>query len=300
MRKLSGVLLFTLLSVLNFNAQEFRSQVSINAEQTGQPNLSVFKTLEKALQEFIDNTKWTDTEYKPQERIPCSFFINIVKYDNNNSFEATIQVQASRPVYNSGYSTTLVNFNDKEFNFDYLEYEPLIYSENSNEGNLISVVTYYLFTILGIEADTLKELEGTDYYQKAKQIVNIAQSSGGGAGWNVSSGTQSRYRWNEDILSGAFTDYRKAMYLYHFKGLDQMSNDQKKAKKSIVESIKLLKEVNNKRPNSFVFRTFFDTKSNEISKILSGGPKTDVAKTIEILQSLSPAYSKDWDAINIK
>jgi len=294
MRKLSCILFFILINVLN--AQEFISEVSINAEQTGQPNLSIFKTLETSLEEFVNNTRWTDIEYKKQELIPCSFFINVIKYDNNNSFEATLQVQASRPVFESGYKTTIVNINDKNFNFEYLEYEPLVFNENSNQGNLISVITYYLFTILAIEADTLKELGGTQYHQKAKQIVNIAQSSGS-AGWNASSGTQSRYRWNDDMLSGIFEGYRKALYRYHLKGLDLMSSDKKAAKKSIIEALNSLKKVNQNRPNSYVFRTFFDAKSNEISKILSGGPKMDAAKTIDLLQSISPAYSKDWSAI---
>jgi len=277
-------------------AQEFLSEVSINAEQTGQPNLSIFKTLETALQEFINNTKWTDIEYKQQERIPCSFFINVTQYSTNNSFEATLQVQASRPVFGAGYRTTIANFNDKDFNFEYLEYEPLVYNENADQGNLIAVITYYLFTILATEADTLKELEGTGYHQKAKQIVNVAQVSGS-AGWSPSSGTQSRYRWNEDMLSGIFNDYRKALYKYHLKGLDLMSSDQKEAKKNVIDALNSLKKVNQKRPNSYVFRTFFDAKSTEISKILSGGPKVDVSKTVELLRSISPTYSKDWDAI---
>jgi len=277
-------------------AQEFLSEVSINAEQTGQPNLSIFKTLETALQEFINNTKWTDIEYKQQERIPCSFFINVTQYSTNNSFEATLQVQASRPVFGAGYRTTIANFNDKDFNFEYLEYEPLVYNENADQGNLIAVITYYLFTILATEADTLKELEGTGYHQKAKQIVNVAQASGS-AGWSPSSGTQSRYRWNEDMLSGIFNDYRKALYKYHLKGLDLMSSDQKEAKKNVIDALNSLRKVNQKRPNSYVFRTFFDAKSTEISKILSGGPKVDVSKTVELLRSISPTYSKDWDAI---
>jgi len=171
-----------------------------------------------------------------------------------------------------------------------------VYNENSDQGNLIAVVTYYLFTILGIEADTLKELGGTQYHQKAKQIVNVAQSSGA-AGWNASSGTQSRFRWNDDMLSGIFDDYRKMVYKYHLKGLDTMSSDKKEAKKSILEALNSLKKVNQNRPNSYVLRTFFDAKAVEISKILSGGPKVDAAKTVALLRTISPTYSSDWDAI---
>lgn len=294
MRKFCFILLFSLINFLN--AQEFICEVSINAEQTGQPNLSVFKTLETSLTEFINNTKWTQTEYKVEERIPCAIFINITGYDTNTSFDASIQVQASRPVFGSNYKTTTANFNDSDFSFEYLAFQPLVYNENGDQGNLVAVITYYLYTILGIEADTLEELGGTSFFKKAKQIVNIAQASGS-AGWSPASGTQSRFRWNDDILSGIFNEYRKSMYKYHLQGLDVMSTDLKAAKESIIESLNNLKKVNQSRPNSYVLRTFFDAKSTEISKVLSGGPKVDVSKTADLLRSISPTYVKDWDAI---
>ena len=274
------------------NAQEFNSDVTINAEQTGQPNLSIFKTLETALEEYINKNKWTDTEYLPQERIDCNFFINVTTYDNN-SFDATIQVQASRPVYNSGYKTSIANFNDKDFSFQYLEYEPLIFNVNADQGNLISVVTYYLYTVLALEADTFKMRGGTEYYQQAKQIVNIAQT-GGGQGWSASSGSQSRFRFNDDMLSGIFNEYREALYNYHMKGLDFMESDAKSAKKSIIESLDAMQKMSRKRPNSYVMRTFFDAKYNEITRLLSGGPKMNIADTIELLKNIAPTYAQDW------
>jgi len=294
MRKFCYLLFFFFASVLS--AQEFICEVSINAEQTGQPNLSVFKTLETALSEFINNTKWTQTTYKTEERIPCAIFINITSYDTNTSFQASIQVQASRPVFGSNYKTTTANFNDTDFNFEYLAFQPLVYNENGDQGNLVAVISYYLYTILGLEADTLEELGGTAFYKKAKQIVNIAQASGS-AGWSPASGTQSRFRWNDDILSGIFNDFRKSLYTYHLKGLDVMSTDAKAGKESIINSLNALKKVNQSRPNSYVLRTFFDAKSTEISRILSGGPKLNVSKTADLLRSISPTYAKDWKAI---
>lgn len=294
MRKFCYLLFFFFASVLS--AQEFICEVSINAEQTGQPNLSVFKTLETALSEFINNTKWTQTTYKSEERIPCAIFINITSYDTNTSFQASIQVQASRPVFGSNYKTTIANFNDTDFNFEYLAFQPLVYNENGDQGNLVAVISYYLYTILGLEADTLEELGGTEFYKKAKQIVNIAQASGS-AGWSPASGTQSRFRWNDDILSGIFNDFRKSLYTYHLKGLDIMSTDIKAGKESIINSLNALKKVNQSRPNSYVLRTFFDAKSTEISRILSGGPKLNISKTVDLLRSISPTYAKDWEAI---
>lgn len=290
MRNFFCFVLFSVFSLVN--AQEFKSDITINAEQTGQPNLSIFKTLEIALEEFINKKKWTDTEYLPQERIDCNFFINITTYDNN-FFEATIQVQASRPVYKSGYSSSIANFNDSDFSFEYLEYSPLIYSENSDQGNLVSVISYYLYTVLALEADTFKMMGGTDYYQQAKQIVNTAQT-GGGQGWSAASGNQSRFRYNDDMLSGIFKEYREALYTYHMKGLDVMESDTKSAKKAIIESLESLQKMNRKRPNSYVMRTFFDAKYNEITRLLSGGPKMNIADTLELLKNISPTYSQDW------
>ncbi|WP_010521019.1 DUF4835 family protein [Aquimarina agarivorans] len=287
-------LLFLCVSAL-VEAQEFNAKVTINAEQTGQPNLAIFTTLGTALEEFINKTKWTDVEYLPQERIDCSFFVNVISY-NNNFFEATVQVQSSRPVYNSGYQSTLANFNDKDFSFEYLEFQPLIYNPNSDQGNLVAVVTYYLYTLLGIEADTLQQLGGSDHYETAKQIVGVAQSTGK-KGWRADSGTSSRFRWNEDILSGTFSEFRQALYMYHFEGLDTMAENPKQAKKKIIEAIDVLGKVNKKRSNSYVMRTFFDAKSIELSRLFSGGPKVDISKTLDLLNFMAPSYKTEWAKI---
>lgn len=283
------------LSVVSLSySQEFNVDVTLNVEQTEQPNLSIFKNLETALEEFINKNKWTDVEYLPQERIECNLFFTISNY-NNNFFEGTLQVQASRPVYNSGYKTSIANFNDKDISFEYLEFQPLIFNPNADEGNLLSIITYYLYTVLGLDADTFKELGGSDYFQKAKEVVNIAQT-GGQKGWTPSSGTSSRFRYNDDMLSGIFREYRMALYSYH-KGLDIMESDAKGAKKSIIESLETLKSMNRKRPNSYVLRTFFDSKYNEITRLLSGGPKVNIADTVETLKNLAPAYAQDWSSI---
>ena len=193
-------------------AQEFNARVVVSAEQTGNPNLQVFKTLERSLTEFINNTKWTDVDYRTEERINCSFFINILGL-NNDSFTANIQVQASRPIFGSGYTTTILNVNDKQFNFNYLEFQPLNYNPNNFESNLISVLAFYVYTILGVDADTFELNGGTAYFQEARNVIGNAQSSGT-LGWSAQDGTQSRFRLNDDVLSGTYDGYRTAMYDY--------------------------------------------------------------------------------------
>ena len=292
MNKLLLVIVFIIGCSLN--AQEFNATVGINAEQTGNPNLQVFKTLERSLTEFINNTKWTNVDYRTEERINCSFFINIVKYDND-AFSATIQVQASRPVYGSSYATTIFNISDEKFNFNYLEFQPLNYNPNSYESNLISVVSFYLYTILGIDADTFELNSGTKYYQEAKNIVSNAQGSNT-VGW-AREQNPNRFRLNDDLLSGTYEGYRKSMYTYHREGLDIMYNNLKKGKENITEAMKPLLKMHNTRPNSYIMRVFFDAKANEIASVLSGGPSVNIADTIEVLNKIAPTYSENWKDI---
>ncbi len=287
-------LVIAFLIGFGLNAQEFNATVAINAEQTGNPNLQVFKTLERSLTEFINNTKWTNVDYRTEERIECNFFLTIVGY-TNDSFTATVQVQASRPVYGSSYSTTIFNVNDKQFNFNYLEFQPLNYNPNTYESNLISVVSFYLYTILGIDADTFKLNSGTEYYEEAKNIVGNAQGSGT-LGW-VRDKNPNRYRLNDDLLSGAYDGYRKAMYTYHREGLDAMYNNVKKGKETIIESMEPLNEMNTARPNAYLMRVFFDAKADEISSILSGGASVNIAEAIQVLNKIAPTYRESWKDI---
>ncbi|WP_378172941.1 DUF4835 family protein [Aquimarina sp. SS2-1] len=288
-------LFVTFLCGIVLNAQEFNATVVVNAEQTGNPNLQVFKTLERSVAEFINNTKWTEIEYRTEERIDCSFFINILG-NANDSFTATIQVQASRPVYGSSYKTTILNINDKQFNFKYLEFQPLNYNPNNFESNLISVVAFYLYTILGVDADTFELNSGTAFHQEAKNIVGNAQGSNT-LGWNGQDGPQTRFRLNDDLLSGTFDGYRSALYTYHREGLDIMSNDLKKGKESILASVKALEEMHKTRPNSYIMRVFFDAKADEVSSILSGGPALNIAETMTILNRIAPTYASSWAEI---
>jgi len=289
---LLGVL-FCNLSFLN--AQEFNATVGVNADQTGNQNLQVFKTLERSVTEFINNTKWTEVDYRTEERINCSFFITVNSFDSNN-FSATIQVQASRPVYGSNYETTLLNVNDKQFNFNYLEFQPLNFNPNNFESNLISVVAFYLYTILGIDADTFELNSGTEYYEIAKNIVGNAQS-GSSLGWNLQDGAQTRFKLNDDLLSGTYDGYRSAMYTYHRMGLDIMNTDVKGGKKSIVEALKMLEGLHRVRPNSYMMRIFFDAKADEITRILSGGPSVNIAEVLSTLGRIAPTYTKNWSDI---
>ena len=277
------------------NAQELNCTISINAEQTGQPNLQVFRTLESQLLDFVNTTKWTDKEYKNQERIDCNMSIIITEFDSN-VYNATIQIQASRPIYNSSYSSPIYNYNDKQFNFVYSEFEPLNFNINSFDSNLISVIAFHVYTVLGLDADTFEENGGEPYFDIAKQIVNTA-ASGGSKGWKSTDGNQSRFRFNDALVSQVYKEFHSAMYNYHRLGLDVMANSQKEAKQNIVTAIGILKTINDRRPNSYILRTFFDAKSDEIQSIFSDGPAVDITTLITNLNRMAPTKRSNWAEI---
>lgn len=290
--KLTFLLLF--ISLASF-AQEFNSVVTINTNQTGKSNLSIFKTLQKSIQDLVNQNTWTDNDLEDFEKITCNFFINVTEYDSDN-FTATIQVQASRPVYGSNISTPIFNYKDDQFNFSYTEFQPLNYNPNTYSSNLVSTISFYIYTILGIDADTFSPMGGTAHFQEANLIVNTAQQSGR-QGWQSSDGNQSRFRLNSDLLSNNFTKFRQALYVYHREGLDMMHKDVDASKNKIIESIDLLKQVNSSRPNSLLLRTFFDAKADEITNIFNGGPKIDLTQVLNDLRRIAPLYNNKWGSI---
>lgn len=276
-------------------AQEFNSTVTIDARQTGQVRLRIFKILEESLQEFINQTAFTNEKYTELQKIECSFFITINNFESDR-FQADIQVQASRPVFGSTIKTPIINIKDEDFNFRYTENQPLIYDVNNFQSNLTSLVSFYLLTILGLEADSLSLNGGTGFHETARQIVNAAQSNAG-SGWQASGIGFSRFNLNNDLLSQNFAEFREAFYEYHLSGLDLMHNDTKKAKENILNCIEKLKKVNDSRPNSVLLRVFFDTKAGEIQQILNGGPKLDIAQTKEYLFRIAPVHNTKWRRI---
>ncbi|MCX7547435.1 DUF4835 family protein [Xanthomarina sp. F1114] len=293
---MNRIFIFLLLcSSFSIQAQELNCKVVINADQTGNSNLPVFKTLENQIFEFVNTTKWTDKEFSSQERIESSMFINITEH-SGDVFKATIQVQSSRPVYGSSYTTTVHNVNDKDFTFRYLEFQNMVFNPNSFESNLISVLAFHVYMILGIDADTFELNGGDPYFRQAQTIVNYSQVENT-KGWKLSDGNQSRYMLVDNMLSQTFEGYRKVMYQYHREGLDLMSENQKEAKSNIANSLISLEAMNRVRPNSFLLRTFFDAKADEITDIFSAGPQVEITKLIDVLNNIAPMYSGQWREI---
>ncbi|MFV0539826.1 MAG: DUF4835 family protein [Aestuariibaculum sp.] len=293
MRNILIVLTFC-LGVLGFS-QELNCTVVVNAIQTGNENLQIFKTLEKQLTEFINNTKWTDKVYAPQERIDCSMMITVSAYSSEN-FNATLQVQSSRPIYGSSYTTPIYNFNDKDFNFKYLEFQNLIFNPNQYESNLISVLAFHVYMVLGVDADTFSKNGGDQYFKQAQTISNYSQQENY-SGWKLSDGLQSRFALIDNILSPTYKEYRQVLYDYHRNGLDLLSDNLKSGKEGVSKAIQEFKPMNSRRPNSFVLRTFFDAKADEIVQVFSDGPSVNIVSLKETLLKIAPTYSGKWQDI---
>ena len=294
MRKI--LLIFTFIVTFSSVAQELNCNVVVNAQLTGNENLQVFQTLERQLNEFINNTQWTNKSFKPQERIDCGMIITVNGY-NNDLFDCSIQITSSRPVYGSTYNTPIYNFNDKDFTFQYLQFQNIIYNENQFESNLVSVLSFHIYMMLGLDADSFQPGGGLDYFKQAQTILNYSQQNTG-KGWKLEDGQQTRFILIDNMLSPTFKEFRTVLYDYHRNGLDQMNQDPKKGKQVIAEAIETLRTMNNRRPNSFLLRTFFDAKSDEIQQIFSGGPSVNISDLVSTLTKIAPMHSSKWRKIN--
>ena len=289
------ILFFLMFSFGIARSQELNCTVTVNTEKLANANQQVFKTLQTSLSEFINQTQWTGQVFKQNEKINCSMYIIINSYESDQ-YTATIQVQSSRLVYNSSYSTPIFNYNDKDFSFSYTQNQQLIFNPAEFESNLVSVISFYSHIIIGLDIDTFIPLGGDPFIEIAQNISNVAQQSGN-KGWNQADGLNSRYYLANDLLSTVYKEIRESSLLYH-SGLDLMSQDVKAAKEKIKSSLLNIGKLNSVKPNAFLTRVFFDAKSDEIVSIFSGGPNIPIANLVESLNKTSPLNSSKW--VNIK
>ncbi len=295
MIKLIHYCLYLMIGCAVAQAQEFNASVVVNADKTGSESLPIYKNLEKQLTEFINNTSWTGQRLDNNQRINCSFVI-AVSENKGDKFSTQLQVSASRPVYDSSYESLIYNYNDKNFDFDFISFQNIIFNPSQFESNLASVITFHLYMILAMDADTFANSGGDKYFLKAQKILDYSQSSGFD-GWSASSGQQSRFTLLEQLLSPTFKPLRSCLYQYHRLGLDQMTDDPEGAKIQISKAIVSLQSINNRRPNSFSIRVFFDAKGDEIANIFSDGPQVPVDDLLTALTQMSPTSSERWRRI---
>lgn len=283
------------MSFIPINAQELNAQVIVNSDLVNQTNQQIFKTLEQSLNEFINTQVWTNQELLNQEKITCSFVLNLSNY-NNDQFEATLQVQSQRPVFDSNYDTPIMNFLDRDIIFSYQEFQPLFFNKSSFESNLVSLLSFYAYVIIGLDADTFVENGGSSYYEEALQVLNLAQVTSR-KGWKPSDGTKNRFWLIDNLRANTFREYREALYAYHRSGLDQMTSAPLEGKEAIMKAIIRLEALFLRRPNAFLLQVFFDAKVEEIVNIFKEGPKVDFKKTEIILKKIAPFFGSRWKQI---
>ena len=288
------LLLFILFSCFSF-AQVLNCKVSVNADLIDQTNIEIFETLERQLNEFVNATSWVDIRTEDYNKINCTMLIKIENYVNNE-FQANLQIQSSRPVFGSTYVTPLLNRKDDDFNFSYKEFESLNFNPNSTNTSLVSLISYYVFVILGVDADSFVLFGGDPYYEQARKIVDLSQTNRF-SGWKQSQKKTNRYWLIDQLTTNPFSLFRQVIYDYHINGLDVMVNLPEVGKQTISKSISDLKSLSESSPNSLVVQLFFDTKSDEIVQIFSGGPSFQTSQLREDLYRIAPFFSAKWSEI---
>ena len=296
MKMIKRLLFLFLLGTTSFigyaqdRANEFNAQVKINSDKIQGTNKQVYTTLQDALTQFINTRKWTDATFGINERIDCTFNI-IINEATDNSYKAELQIQASRPVYNSSYVTTLLNFRDTQLDFDYTEFEQLEYTENTLNSNLIATVVFYLYTILGLDFDSFSPRGGTAFFQQAQQVVTLAQSQMSWNGWKAFDSDRTRHAIAPALNENASEGYRDMWYNYHRKGLDEMAANVDRGRTTILSLLPTLEELKKTRPTSVLLQMFADSKLDEVVAIYSKATTTEKQEGYKMLSSLYPAMT---------
>ena len=276
MKKLITIFILIFSFNLTFS-QELLANVQVNTQQLSGSNMQAYKTLEKNLRDFINNTSWTGKKLQNFEKIKCNFAIVINEKAGSNNYKASIVVQAVRPVFNTTYETPLLNLNDTNFSFDYTENENLVFNERQFSGkNLIDVISFYVYTILGYDADSYKVRGGQEWFEKAQKISNNSQNQNF-AGWSMMEGTRTRAALVDNMLKPEQNTLRNLYYTYHRAGLDNLGKqDQSSGKKIIADALLQLKAYENNFQMNYPVNIFIDTKKQEVFDIFNNGNNANV------------------------
>jgi hypothetical protein len=278
MNKMKNIVVFILVFLFSIcsYAQELQARLSVSATQIStQVDKKVFQSLQTALTTFINNRRWTNETYQPHEKIKCNFLLNIDEAVGQNVFKGSLTVQASRPVYNTTYESPLINFQDNDIVFRYIEFQPIEFNENriqSNDplaGNLTAVLAYYANIILGLDNDSFSPRGGDPYFQKALNIVNNAPEGRDITGWKTFDGIRNRFRLIENLTDNRFTLIHDALYSYYRNGLDILLDNEVEARNGILNALMALTTINRENPNSMILPLFFQGKSSELANVFS-------------------------------
>ncbi|MBQ8422781.1 MAG: DUF4835 family protein [Coprobacter sp.] len=290
MRKWLLICTLMWLTIPYLSAQELSCRVQINSEKIQGTNKQVFTTLEQAITEYINTRKWSEAQIAVNEKIECSLLI-VVKEVDDTRYTCEIQVQSRRPVYNSSYTTTLLNFRDTEFEFTYQEHDPLVYNETTMESNLTGVIDFYVYMMLAIDFDSFSYKGGEPFFRRAEEIVNLGQSTQG-SGWTGFGSTRNRHALLTAFIEVRNEPFRRLWYDYHRLGLDEMALSVDKGRAKVTEALNKLVEIYELSSTSVLIPLFSDAKLDEVVNIYSEAPKQEKDAVYKILNRLYPTETR--------
>ena len=301
--KILRFIFVTILAVccMEASAQELNCTVTINSDQIQGSNKEMFNTLKQSIEEFVNNSKWTDLTFQNKERIECSMML-VVKNVSDNILKCEFTCQTRRPVFGTTYSTPLLNFQDRDFSFSYQEFDRLDFQTSTFTSNLTALVAYYCYLIIGYDMDSFSRLGGTPYFQMCENIVTAAQSASldesEAKGWKAFDSNRNRYALINNLMDEAFKPYRMFFYEYHRLGLDEMMNNVANARARIAAGLPVLKDASRARPATYVVTAFLDAKNDELVNIFTGGTSEEKKKVYELLTDIDPTRQSIYDGIN--
>ena len=285
------IIIFSFSKVIN--AQELRARINVLSNRVGgNVDKKTFQTLQTALNNFINNRKWTTDNFSPEEKIDCSFLLNLESTNDANVYKASLTIQSARPVFNSSYLSPIINFQDNEIVFKYSEFQQMEFNENRVAGtdalasNLTAVIAYYIDIIVGLDYDSFSARGGDIYFQKAQNIVNNAPDGRNISGWKAFDGTRNRYWLVENLLNSRYTLIHDAYYRFYRTGMDKLYEDEIVSRNEILNVLSLLNNFNTDNPNTMILQFFFQGKTQELIKIFSKASPQEKVKALELLQKL--------------
>jgi hypothetical protein len=290
------LLLLLWIPSLTVSAQELNCTVTINSTQIQTSDRSVFKDMKNAFEQFMNTRKWTGDTYKNYEKINCNFLVTITKMPAIGSFTATVQVRSSRPVYNTNYASLIFNFADRDWEFEYIESQPLEYNDNTYTSNLTSMLALYAYIIIGVDYDSFAELGGTPYFQRALAVVNNSQQSNR-PGWQTIGSNRNRYWIVENLNNPQMLDLRKAIYSYHRLALDTFDQNPDQSRTIMLKGLKDIKKVRDINPSSILVISFFDAKGKELANVFSQGNIQVRREAYDIITAIDPSNRSAYEKI---
>ncbi|MBC8054257.1 MAG: DUF4835 family protein [Sphingobacteriaceae bacterium] len=277
-------------------AQELNARVQILSPQIQNTNKRVLDVLATSVRDFLNTRRWSTDNFQAQERIDCNFIINITEWDGGSNFKAEAQIQSSRPVYGTTFNSTIFNYSDKEFGFNYTEGQPLDYSDQNYLNNLSSLLAFYANIIIGLDYDSFSKYGGSPLFAKAQTIVNNTQNAPF-PGWKAFESLRNRYWLAENLTNKAYNPIREVLYNYHRQGLDIMHDNQSKGRKEIMSTLPQLQKIDKQKQGSVLTQIFFTAKADEFINLLSQSDPRDKMNAYNILTVLDPANATKYEML---